>query len=257
MRLGYREYKLKVKSQQIPVPVIPDGHKQCSDCKEIKELNEINFRKNCGTKRYYCNRCDECQKYIDKIYAQTKRDNEKAQKQVEYLTNPDYKQCSDCNEYKPITDYYLSHAGNPVRKCKVCYKKYHRDKVEHKFRENGGTNHYYKDPDRYTTQEQKEQVFMVMEVLGWTYTDGVWWKEGIKDKDNVWTNIIPTDKPKRKQSTIRHGRKIKSGVWNNTDKIVKLIEEGYTYLDVADVFDCSHTTIRTVVSKYRNEKRAS
>ena len=77
MRIGYREYKSKIKSQQIPVPVIPDG----------------------------------------------------------------YKQCSDCNEYKPITDYYLSHAGNPVKKCKTCYKKYHRDKVKDKFRENGGNDH--------------------------------------------------------------------------------------------------------------------
>jgi hypothetical protein len=175
------------------------------------------------------------------------------------LEIPDnHKLCSDCNEYKPLDQYYLSHAGNPVKKCKTCYKKYHRDKVEHKFKENGGTNHYYMDCDRYTTQEQKDQVFMVMEVLGWTYTDGVWLKKGIKeliDGNIVWLNITPTVKKERKTRQVNMGRKIKSGVWNNIDKIVKLIEEGYTYFDVADVFDCSHTTIRTVVSRYRNEKK--
>lgn len=188
MRIGYREYKSKIKSQQIPVPVIPDGHKQCSDC----------------------------------------------------------------NEYKPVTDYYLSHTGNPVRKCKTCYKKYHSDKVKDKFRENGGKDHYYSDPDRYTTQEQKDQVFMVMEVLGWNYIDGVWWKEGVKTPDKKWLLFEETNKPKRKSPTVSYGRKVKSGVWNNVDKIVKLIEEGYTYKDVADTFDCSHTTIRTVITKYRN-----
>ncbi len=160
------------------------------------------------------------------------------------------KQCATCMEYKTYDNYYLSHTGKPVKMCKPCYVKYHRDKVEDKFRENGGKDQYYKEPDRYTTQEQKDQVFMVMEALGWTYTDGVWWKEGIKDKNKVWTNIVPTVKKERKIRQTNMGRKIKSGVWNNTDKIVKLIEEGYTYFDVADVFDCSHTTIRSTNKPY-------
>jgi hypothetical protein len=144
------------------------------------------------------------------------------------LEIPDnHKLCSDCNEYKTLDQYYLSHAGNPVKKCKTCYKKYHRDKVEHKFKENGGTNHYYKDPDRYTTQEQKDQVFMVMEALGWTYTDGVWLKKGVKEIINgniVWPNITPIVKKERKVRQTNMGRKIKSGVWNNTEKIVKLFK---------------------------------
>ena len=45
MRIGYREYKLKIKSQQIPVPVIPDGYKQCSDCNEYKPITEEKLRK--------------------------------------------------------------------------------------------------------------------------------------------------------------------------------------------------------------------
>jgi hypothetical protein len=122
------------------------------------------------------------------------------------LEIPDnHKLCSDCNEYKPLDQYYLSHAGNPVKKCKTCYKKYHRDKVEHKFKENGGTNHYYMDCDRYTTQEQKDQVFMVMEVLGWTYTDGVWLKKGVKEIINGNVGFSFHDEVDKQNQVKRYG----------------------------------------------------
>lgn len=167
-------------------------------------------------------------------------------------------------EFKPLDGFYLNAYGNHIKRCKACHVKMHREKVEYKFRENGGKDQYFKECDRYTTKEQRDQIFMVMEALGWTYYKpsenniGVWWKKGIKelvDGNIVWPNIILTNKPKRKSPAIPHGRKIKSGVWNNVEKIVKLIEEGYTYNDVADTFDCSHTTIRTVVSNYKNGKK--
>jgi uncharacterized protein (DUF433 family) len=192
MRIGYKEYKLKIKTQQIPVPVIPDNHKQCSTCME----------------------------------------------------------------YKHITDFYLSHAKNPVKTCKSCYKKYHRDKVDEKISMNGGSSSYYAEPNKYFDEEQKKNVFMVMEALGWIFDEptGIWNKPGIKE-NGVFVNMVLENKPKKIYSRP-HGRKIKSGVWNNTYKIVKLIEEGYTYDDVAEVFDCSHTLIRTVITQYRNEKKS-
>jgi hypothetical protein len=255
MRIGYREYKSKVKSQQIPVPVIPDGYRECSDCKEVKELNEINFRKNCGERRYYCNRCDECQKIIDKEYAQVKRWEEKQKKQIEYSTNPEYKQCSDCMEYQPLDNYYLNKNGHHIKRCKECHGKMYKEYKNQKLIDTGGADSYYKEPNRYWDEEQKKNVFMVMEALGWIFDEptGIWNKPGIKE-NGVFINMVLENKPKRKTS-YPHGRKIKSGVWNNTDKIVKLIEEGYTYNDVADTFDCSHTTIRLVVTKYRNGEK--
>jgi hypothetical protein len=97
---------------------------------------------------------------------------------------------------------------------------------------------------------------MVMELLGWIFDErtGIWNKPGVKE-NGVFINIVPVVKKERKVRQTNMGRKIKSGVWNNTERIVKLIEEGYTYFDVADVFDCSHTTIRSVVTRYRNEKK--
>ena len=167
-----------------------------------------------------------------------------------------YKECHTCNEIKPIIEFYNSAYKNPLRNCKVCYKKYHRDKVAQQMEDKGGSDAYYSEPDKYTSTIQKVQTFMVMELCGWTYTDGVWWKKGIKTVDKVWECFKETPKVIRKKQS-NAGRKIKKGVWNSVDKIVKLVEEGYTYDDISDIFDCSHTLIRTVVTKYRNEKRAS
>jgi Mor family transcriptional regulator len=168
--------------------------------------------------------------------------------------NPDYKKCIDCNEYKLLDEYYLSATRQAVKRCKSCYVIYYKNKVEDKMEMKGGSDHYYKEPNKYTSEIQKSQVFMVLELLGWEFDGEVWNKNGLKE-NGVFINIIPTVKRQIKKSAVPHGRKIKSGVWNNQEKIVQLINEGHLYRDVAEVYDCSHTLIRLVVSKYRNEKR--
>ena len=166
---------------------------------------------------------------------------------------PGYKQCHTCKEVKLLEEFYNSAYKNPIRKCKPCYKKYHRDKVEQHMEDKGGPDNYFADPDRYTSEIQKEQTFMLMRLCGWKYTDGVWWKKGIKTKDKVW--VCFDEKPKRLKTQTNAGRKIKKGVWNCTDDIIKRIEAGERYSDVADIYDCSHTTIRTIISNYRNGER--
>ena len=191
MRIGYREYKSKVKSQQIPVPVIPD----------------------------------------------------------------DWKQCSDCMEYKPLDNYYLNKNGNHIKRCKECHVVMNRKKAVEKMELNGGRDLYYKEPNRYIDDQQRNQVFMIMEALGWIFDEstGVWNKPGIKE-NGQFVNFTLLNKPK-KRASIGGGRKIKKGVWNSVDKIVKMIEEGYTYDDVAETFCCSHTLIRLVVTKHRNGEK--
>ena len=230
----------------------------CTRCKNEREDNqyETYFHSTRG-KHYTRKICTPCMREGYRLFKQKKKLEKQPPQPVQVPVVPENtKQCGTCMEYKTYDNYYLSHAGNPVKMCKVCYGKYHRDKVEFKYRENGGKDHYYKDPNRYTTQEQKEQVFMVMELLGWIFDErtGIWNKPGVKE-NGVFINIVPVVKKERKVRQTNMGRKIKSGVWNNTERIVKLIEEGYTYFDVADVFDCSHTTIRSVVTRYRNEKK--
>jgi hypothetical protein len=193
MRIGYREYKSKVKSQQIPVPVIPD----------------------------------------------------------------DWKQCSDCMVYQPLDNYYLNKNKNHIKRCKECHVKMYRENKKQKLIDTGGSDRFYKEPNRYTDEEQRKNVFMVMEAFGWIFDEptGIWNKPGVKE-NGVFINMVLQNKPKRR-ATFGGGRKIKKGVWNSIDKIIKLIEEGYSYSDIADIYCCSHTLIRSVISNYRNEKRAS
>ena len=193
MKIGYNQYKLKIKSQQIPVPVIPD----------------------------------------------------------------DWKQCSDCKEYKPLDKFYLNANGNHIKRCKVCHGVLYKGWKHDKLTMNGGSSSYYQEPNRYYDNEQKEQVFSVMKAFGWIYDEGtgIWNKPGVKE-NGVFINMVLQNKPKR-AATPGGGRKIKKGVWNSIDNIMKLIEEGHSYSDIADIYCCSHTLIRSVVSNYRNEKRAS
>ena len=172
------------------------------------------------------------------------------------IIHEDWKECLICNEIKPIIEFYNSAYKNPINKCKTCYKKYHRDKIAQQMEDKGGSDTYSSEPDKYTSKIQKEQTFMFMRVCGWTYTDGVWWKKGIKTKDKVWECFEEKEKVVRKIQ-VNRGRKIKKGVWNCKEDIIKRIEAGERYSDVADIYGCSHTTLRTIISNYRNEKRAS
>lgn len=231
--------------------------KICNKCKVEREDNEFDKYWHSTRQQFYirgiCNPC------MREGYKQYKLKVKQDKLLLDIHNNPDYKQCSSCMEYKTLHEFYLSKTKKTVKMCKSCYVKHYKEKAQQKMDDNGGPDTYYKEPDRYTSQLQKDQVFMVMESIGWTYVDGVWFKKGIKeliDGNIVWPNIIPTIKKEKKRPLIPHGRKIKSGVWNNTEKIVKMIEEGYTYFDVAETFDCSHTTIRSVVTRYRNEKKS-
>lgn len=173
--------------------------------------------------------------------------------QPEVFTIPDdYKQCSDCMEYKSLDNFYINRYGNHIKRCKGCHVVMNRKKAEEKMEINGGRDLYYKEPNRYIDEQQRTQVFMVMEALGWIFDkeNGVWNKPGLKE-NGVFINFKHNNKPKKKPS-IGGGRKIKKGVWNSVDKIVNMLEEGYTYNDVADTFCCSHTLIRLVVTKHRD-----
>ena len=44
--------------------------------------------------------------------------------QPDILIPEDYKQCFKCNKIKPLSSYYKSHYGNPIRQCKICHKQY-------------------------------------------------------------------------------------------------------------------------------------
>ena len=223
-------------------------YRKCSDCNEVKELNETNFRKNCGERRYYSNRCDECQKYIDKIYAQTKRDEEKAQKELQYSTNPDYKKCVMCDKYKPLTDFYKNNKSLYYHtRCKRCHIEFTNKKqseyYQKKFETCGGSERVIPKPNKYVDRWQEEQTKWVLELMGWNKEGDVWVKEGIK---KVVAGKIVWDKIPTKEKIF----KIKSKVeltGDDINKIKELRSSGLLIREIAVLYKCSKTTIRRIL----------
>jgi hypothetical protein len=171
---------------------------------------------------------------------------------------PGYKECSDCYEVKQLDNFYLNAYKNPMKKCKSCYNNNYKKNSDEYNKDRGGSERVMLKPNTYTDIWQKEHVFSVMNAFGWIFDEptGIWNKPGFKE-NGVFIHITPTEKPKRKSGVRGGGRKRKSGVYNNAEDIVKLIEKGHTYKDVGETYGCSTSLIRTVITKYRNEKRAS
>ena len=121
----------------------------------------------------------------------------------------------------------------------------------------GGSERVMVKPNTYTDKWQKEHVFSVMKAFDWIYDEstGIWNKPGFKE-NGVFIHMTPTEKPKRKGGNRGGGRKRKSGVYNNVNDIIRLLELGHSYNDVAEVYNCSNSLIRIVITKYRNEQRA-
>ena len=228
----------------------------CTHCKIDRPIDQYQtyWHKN-HQKHFTRKTCTPCMREGSRLYKQKMKLEKQLPQPTPVPVIPDnWKTCSECFDIKPFDEFYKTRAGNPVRLCKDCYKKYHRDKLEKKMVDKGGPDIYHKEPNRYVSDIQRNQVFELMNAFGWIFDEstGVWNKPGLKE-NGVFINFTPTDKPKRRPGN-NTGRKIKKGVWNSVDKIVKLIEEGHDYFDVAEVFCCSHTTIRKVISEYRNGK---
>ena len=226
----------------------------CTRCKLEREESQYETYWHSTKQKFYIRKiCNPCMREAYRQY----KFKVKQKKLIE--NNPDYKQCKKCEDYKPLDGFYLSATKNPVGMCKTCYNAYHSNRVQDKMEDQGGPSHYYSAPDKYTSETQKSQVFMVMKALGWYYTKaddgiGVWNKTGIKE-NGIFINLVPSNKKKKKRPAVPHGRKLNDKVWGSAEKIYKLYEEGYNYNQIAEEYNCSHTTIRSVVKEYRNEKR--
>lgn len=229
----------------------------CTHCKIDRPIDQYQVYWHKNHNKYHTRRtCTPCMREQSKLYKRSKKlEKQLSQPIPEPVIPDDWKQCSDCMVYQPLDNYYLNKNKNHIKRCKKCHVHIYRENKKQKLIDSAGSDRFYKEPNRYTDEEQRKNVFMVMEALGWIFDEptGIWNRPGLKE-NGVFINFTPINKPKRIYSP-NSGRKIKSGVWNNTDKIVKLIEEGYTYNDVADTFDCSHTTIRLIITKYRNGEK--
>jgi Mor family transcriptional regulator len=164
-----------------------------------------------------------------------------------------YKKCGTCEITKSKEDFYHSPKGTPFKNCKDCHVKNYKEKIVENNKDKGGSERVPYYPNQYADKYQKQQTFWVMELMGWTYNDnGVWSKEGIKDKNKVWKNLIET-KRKIKYPNYRGGRKILP-VYNKIEEVIKDYNDGNDFYELADIYECSHTTIRKLVKEYYDGK---
>lgn len=225
--------------------------KVCNKCKINKEDKEYYTYYHSTQKKFRTRHiCLDCTRLQSRIYKQSNKGKIPQPKPV-------YKECSECYENKTLDNFYLNAYKNPMKKCKVCYNYHYKKNMDEYNSQRGGSERVMVKPNTYTDKWQKEHVFSVMKAFDWIYDEstGIWNKPGFKE-NGVFIHMTPTEKPKRKGGNRGGGRKRKSGVYNNVNDIIRLLELGHSYNDVAEVYNCSNSLIRIVITKYRNEQRA-
>jgi hypothetical protein len=165
------------------------------------------------------------------------------------------KKCLLCKENKPFTEFYQNKSnGYYHARCKKCHLEYSNKRLheyyQKKYETCGGSERILPKPNTYMDKYQEAQTHWVMEVMGWKLNDnGIWSKEGIKDKDNNWDKIPK----KEKIIQLRKSRtELKS---NDITNIVELRNKGLLMREIAVIYNCSKTLIGTILMK-ENEKKS-
>lgn len=228
----------------------------CIDCKIDKDAKHF---RSYTDKRGYAVQRRQC--YSCLAVRQKAREGKIAQPRP-YKSQPEVlevagvtKKCAECKEVLAVAFYYKSSLGTCFKYCKKCHVRLTQEKVVANKVESGGSTRVPPKPNTFADATQKSQTHQFLKLLGFSYTDGVWWKKGFKTKDKVWECFVETPKQKRKGNNTG-GRKILA-IHQQIDQIVKDYEEGINYFDLADIYKCSHTSIRKLIREYYDEKRAN
>jgi hypothetical protein len=251
---------------------------QCYKCKEFKPLEEYRIEIKDGKeyRKKYCKECHRNQsrewQKKNKIKSQPKDKEPKISPVIPLTTIPtentlsteftpleleievsktNYRLCSSCNIEKPLKDYYKK---DKIR-CKQCQNILRRQR---EIDANDGTRWAVRaKPNDYYCDEQRDELFSFMRLMGWTFTDGVWHKDGLKDKDkNFYLDGIFVPFKEKKP-----GRPYNNGVVKRLfldDEIPKIIEyraDNYTFEEIATIYDCSHTTIRRLIREHYEKQK--
>ena len=236
----------------------------CSKCNELKEDNNYSTYYHSTQKkqrtRKICKSCFNNQKVEYRL--RKKISTQMIEEPVEDITI-EYKECAKCKKLKPTSEYYAANRGRYpgviMSACKICHnsvkKKLYKEKIEN----NGGSFVVPRWPNTYADEFQKVNTFLIMEAMGWVFNDnGVWSKDGIKDKDKVWEfkqrpdyvryngNNKPIEYPK-----IRHKAYARIGEIND------LLKQGYPLHYVCKEFGVARQTLHKMLNEYGKEESNS
>jgi hypothetical protein len=172
-------------------------------------------------------------------------------------TNPDYKLCRTCQEYIHKDGYYNYKNKEKVYKefldCKKCLRQKEslkrRNERQEELETSGGSTRVRTDVGIYEDDYQKEQTYMVMKALGYTYSDecGHFLKPGVKeliDGELVF--------PKVKKKIV-----YTSSIILNQQQRQEIVElysssKDWSYTRLAKKYKVSITTICKIVNKFKN-----
>lgn len=175
----------------------------------------------------------------------------------DFSTNPDYRKCTMCTEYKLLKEYYQNkNTGYYHSRCKVCHLKYSSGKLvdyyQDKYKTKGGSERILPKAGTFVDIYQEEQVSWLLQLIGWNKDGNVWVKEGIKkvvDGQIVW------DKIPEKKRTIKV-RKSRTVIDDNDIKdIIELRKNGLLMREIALIYKCSKTLIGKLLIKHYEKTR--
>lgn len=236
----------------------------CTKCSVDKPLDQYETyfhrpQNKLRTRKY----CRDCFKEQKKLYRESIKMKEIIQPVVPELeievvnplsTNPNYKLCRTCQEYIHIDDYY--HHGESKKTtyldCRKCCNKREADKRRKERQEaienGGGSEMVSSKPNTYKDIYQKEQTFMVMQVLGYTYQDGVWLKPGTKELINGKLVFSKLRKNKHKTNgNIDYNDELWDTIWKD-------FNDGISQRQISIKYGYSTTTICQYIKRKKNER---
>lgn len=215
--------------------------KVCTKCKIEKELDQYQKYFHSSQQKWRVRgECTDCY-YKSRL----KRKNP----ELYYQNNPDYKKCKTCSTWK-IQDEFHYHSrvtGVRFNECKLCQNEKDKIKYQQELEENGGSSKVSPKPNVYKDKYQKEQTFMVMEVLGYIYNEdsGIWTKPGVKE---LVDGKIVFSKIKSKPRVGIYQVKMD---YNKLELMKEYRQRGYSYDKIANLLGISDTT----VYKHLNAKK--
>jgi hypothetical protein len=172
--------------------------------------------------------------------------------------DPNYKQCRTCKEYKHRMEDYYYHGESKKTTyldCRKCLNKRELDRRREERREeiesNGGSERVHLQVGVWEDEYQKEQTYMVMKVLGYTYNEqcGHFLKPGVKEYVD---GKLVFKKLRKKKYTSEYRIDYNHPVWN---EIYELYQTGkWTYNDLHKKFGFNVTSICQYVKRIKNGK---
>ncbi len=170
---------------------------------------------------------------------------------IDYSTNPDYKKCNSCFEWKHLDEYYFQQKSKGIKfgECIVCHKE--KDKREHEeyLDNNGGHDRILVRPNQYMDEIQKRQTFDVMKVLGYTFDEenGIWTKEGVKtiEDGRIVFHLVKSSRKNRGK-----GKKISQTL---KDKVISYRQKGYSMGRISLITGVSDSSICKIIKEYETK----